>query len=551
MLEVRDRAGVLHLCMANKPANILSVGNGMAAALAEAIEDARTRGGFRGIIISGRGEMFCGGADLCDLDRADVLRAVFDRIEQSQIPVIMAMHGRVLGGGVELALAGHWRIAAPGTKLALPEVGLGLLPGLGGTQRLPRLIGAGPALDMMLAGNIVTAEDALGLGLIDRIAQGDIIDSAIELIGTGKLMPRPTRAMLPPSDAREVAIARRKMLIPGLNRAPERILDCIAAISDDFEAGMRFEAQRIDELVASEASRGLRHAFFAQRTAARVPGLVPGQRAHVPATAHVIGTGALARRTAQRLAEAGLSVRFDETAALSVADNGESDLIVRCDRAGCLATADNSLLATYRVNPRLQAEVQGAEGLEFHCPGDNRLMEVVRGPDSAPVAMASMVALGKALGKTTIVSGDVGGSIFERLAAAYVAPVASLVAGGLTAERIDEALERWGMAEGPCKFGDRFGLLSSGTPAAIPSAPLPDDEGVIDRFLQALIDEGARLIADGVAWRAEDIDVVAESGLGFPRERGGPLFQAELMGLPIKDCRMSFVPKGTNRHDTR
>lgn len=543
-IEIRDRADLLLLCLANGPANILSVGNGMAATLAQAIGDAQSQARCRAIVIAGRGDMFCGGADLGDLDRADALRDLFDRIEQSRKPVIMAIHGMALGGGVELALAGHCRIAAQGTRFALPEVALGLLPGLGGTQRLPRLIGAGPALDMMLSGDMISADAARAAGLIDRISEGDIVDAAIGLLADDRIMPRTTRSMPPPADAREIVAARRRALVPGPNRAPQRILDCVAAISDDFEAGMRREAELIEELIVSETSRGLRHAFFAQRTAARVPGLARGERVGVPATARVIGAGVLARQTAARLVEAGVRVRFDAMAAFPIADDAGTDLIVQCGAgraAAHEAVTGDALLATHRLHPAVRGGpdvlegVDAAKRIEFHCPGDSMLMEVVRCPDSAPATIASMVALGKALGKTTVVSGDIRGSIFERLAIAYVAPVASFFAMGLTADRINKALERWGMAEGPCKIGRRLGLLTDESPDTIisGSCPLPSDEEIVERFLLALSDEGARLIADGVAWRADDVDVAAISGLGFPRERGGPMFQADRIGLPV------------------
>ena len=180
LIEMTQTEDIRIIRLANGGANILSISNGMAAALFDAFNDALTYPSCKAIIIAGAGRMFCGGADLKDLPIAGELRDIFDAIEQSAKPVVVAMHGMALGGAVELAMAGHGRIAHSDTRFSLPEVNLGLLPGLGGTQRLPRLVGAEAALEMMLAGKTINAEEALAAGYADMLAD-DPLASAIEV----------------------------------------------------------------------------------------------------------------------------------------------------------------------------------------------------------------------------------------------------------------------------------------------------------------------------------------------------------------------------------
>src|SRR3989344_183243 len=242
-IEVEDLREVHVLRLSNGPANILSVAAGVVASLGAALARAQVAPECRGVVMTGARDIFCGGADLGDLGRADDLRALFDAIEWSDIPVVMAIGGPALGGGVELALAGHWRVAVRTAQFALPEVGLGLLPGLGGTQRLPRLVGAERALDFMLSGERITAEAALAAGLIDAIVDGNVVDAAIRFVRDGRVPLRRTCMRPPPPDAATAAAARRQTLRSRLNRAPERIVDCVANLSADFAAGLRLEAQ--------------------------------------------------------------------------------------------------------------------------------------------------------------------------------------------------------------------------------------------------------------------------------------------------------------------
>lgn len=539
-IDVEDLREVHLLRLSNGAANILSVARGVVAALGAALTRAQRAPQCRGVVITGGRDIFCGGADLGDLDRADDLRALFEAIEWSAIPVVMAMSGPALGGGVELALAGHWRMAARTARFALPEVGLGLLPGLGGTQRLPRLIGADRALDMMLSGRPISAEDALAAGMVDAIVDGDLVEAAIHFVRNGQAPLRRTCKLPPPPDTATAVAARQQTVRPSFNRAPERILNCVANLSGDFAAGMRLEAKWLEELIASDASRGLRHAFFAQRAAVRIPGLDKGRKVGPPTTAHVVGRCDYSRQIAATLQSSGVAASHSG-AGQSI---GKPEILVVMDEADGVAEPLKCEGNSFIASPRLAAKShsgndhQGASDaqvatrrVQFHCIGQGELMEVIRTPATAPAALGAMAALGKTMGKTVIISGDRNGSIFERLVAAYVSPVHWLLAMGTPAERIDLALTRWGMAQGPVAAGLVCGpAVGTSLDAALRLVP-HSEEQIVELCLLHLINEGAWLIDDAVAWRSVEIDVAALEGLGFPRERGGPMFQADCIGL--------------------
>ncbi len=546
-VAVEDLREVHVVRLSNGPANILSVSAGVVAALRSALTRAQTAPDCRGVVIAGTRDIFCGGADLGDLGRADDLRSLFDDIECSAIPVVMAISGAALGGGLEMALAGHCRIAARAARFALPEVGLGLLPGLGGTQRLPRLIGAEPALDLMLSGQQMTAEDALAAGLIDAIADSDVVAAAILLVRSGQARLRRTSMLAPPSDVTSAVAARRRTHQPGLNLAPERILDCVASMSGNMAEGLRLEAELLDELVKSEASRGLRHAFFAHRAAMHVPGLEKGRRVAPPASARIVGRCAYSQTVAASMRAAGVTVSNGN----HLRETDKPDLIVIVEEAAGAEAREPLEAATITVSPRRAAGPHGCgeQGavtrVQFKCADSKALMEIIRTPDVAPAALAAMVALGKAMGKTVTISGDRGGSIFERLAEAYAAPVRSLLAQGLSAERIDRALTRWGMAQGPVAAGIVYGGALDVPVGGLYKPGDPSDEQIVEFCLLHVVNEGAHLIEDEVAWRAADIDVTALEGLGFARERGGPMFQADCIGLPrVLSCLQSLYAEG-------
>ncbi|WP_327754847.1 3-hydroxyacyl-CoA dehydrogenase NAD-binding domain-containing protein (plasmid) [Sphingobium sp. SJ10-10] len=662
-VEVSHEGATLLLRLSNGPVNALSVGNGFVGDIMAKVRLAVSDPACRTIVVTGAGRMFCGGADISDFDgdpaQIGLLRDLIAAVEDSGKPVIMAIHGMALGGGLELAMAGHVRIAQAGSRLGLPEVTLGLLPGAGGTQRLARLIGAGAALDMMLSGKPVTAERALSLGLVDQLVDGDVVEAALEVARNAPPLRR-TGALPVPADLGEAIEGRRAKLRGGLSQAPTRIIDCVAALSDDLAAGLALEAELFGELMRSEASRGLRHAFFGERTVARIPGLSGDVRprevrhvgviggglmgtgitlallnAGVPVTMVELRADALAkaeatiRKTIQRDVEKG---RIDQavanariaafTPATELDALSDADLVIEAvfedmgvkkqvfsaldaiTRPDAILASNTSTLDLDAI-AALVADPSRVVGLHFFSPANiMRLLEVVRGRETAPDVLATAMAFGKRVGKVSVVSGVCDGFIGNRMFEEYLRQVYFMLEEGALPQQIDAAMERWGMAMGPCRTMDlagqdigwairkrraveqpdrpysgvidricelsRFGQKSGKGIYVYPDGrtaePDPEitkliedysaeigltrraisDEEIVSRCLLALINEGARIMGDGIAYRPVDVDMIYLHGYGFGRERGGPMFQADLMGLPAVLDRLRTLAAGSN-----
>jgi 3-hydroxyacyl-CoA dehydrogenase len=604
-----------------------------------------------GVIIRGEGKLFCGGADIKefvgDPARLDALRDTLSRIEASGKPVVMALHGMALGGGLELALAGHYRIAAPGTQLALPEVTLGVLPGGGGTQRLPRLIGAQKALAMMLDGKSVKAEAALALGLIDEIATGELTQAALAFLQDRKPAVRRTGELPVPSDVAAAVAAALEKLKPGLNTAPQEILDCVAVVGKGtLSEGLAFEAERFGVLMASEASLGLRHAFFGQRMVAKIPGLAPDIHPALIKQVAVVGGGLMGTGIATAVLNGGLSVVLIEpredalekakqtiaaniekdvqrgrlsaeagagriaalTAASSLAAAADADLVIeavfedmgvktdvftaleKIVKPAAILASNTSTLNLDAIAAVL-ADPSRVVGLHFFSPANiMKLLEVVRGGRTAPAVLATAMAFAKRINKVGVVAGVCDGFIGNRIFEEYLRQAYFLAEDGALPQQVDAAMEAWGMAMGPfrtmdlagqdigwsirkrraveqpdrpysefldrvCELG-RFGqktgkgvyLYPDGrTPKVDPEIdalllahceqkglrrrPVSDAE-IVQRCLYAMINEGARIVEEGIAYRPVDIDIIYLNGYGFPAERGGPMFHADRSGLP-------------------
>jgi 3-hydroxyacyl-CoA dehydrogenase len=634
----------------NGAVNALSVGSGFVAEIRAAFDVAVNDASCAAIVIAGAGRMFCGGADIGDFDgdlaRVDELRETLLTIEAATKPVVMAIHGMALGGGLEMALAGHHRLAQAGARLGLPEVTLGILPGAGGTQRLPRLIGAGPALDLMLSGKPILADKALELGLIDTVVGGDVVTAALDIITASLPELRPTGSLpVPPDLQSALAAASSRIKIDALNKAPESILDCVGSISDETGAGLRLEAERFAALAMSEASRGLRHAFFGERTVTRIPGLPADVAPRSIALVGVLGGGLMGTGIAIALLNAGLPVimvepraegrdkaiatvrttigrdvekgRISEIVARRRIDVfrveadlqalAEVDLVIEAVfedmsvkeqvftalqdivRPETILASNTSTLNLDKIAAIVRDPTR-VVGLHFFSPANiMRLLEVVRARDTAPDVLATAMALAKTLGKVGIVSGVCDGFIGNRIFEEYLRQVYFLLEEGALPQQVDAALEAWGMAMGPCRtmdlvgqdigwairkrraveqpdrpystvvdricelgrFGQKTGrgiyLYADGrTPSPDPEFEalivahsqeigverrrIADDE-IVSRCLLAMINEGARIVGEGIAFRPIDVDMTLLNGYGFARERGGPLFQADIIGL--------------------
>jgi len=649
-----DRA-VAVISFANPPVNSLS--HAVRAVMSAALERARSDPSVRAIVLTGAGGLFSGGADIREFGTpaslADpTLRQIIDLVETSAKPVIAAIAGTCLGGGLELALAAHYRVASADAKLGLPEVKLGLLPGAGGTQRLPRLVGVERALDMIVTGEPVPATDLASTALLDLVVKGDPLAGAVELAASAAVATKPPpRTRDIPLNAPnltalcQAAWARLEAQRP-LLPAPLRAVDAIETADSPFDEGLAIERRAFRELMETPESKGLRHAFFAERATAKVEGITPSTPVRPLDQAAVIGAGTMGTGIAVALLDAGIPlwlVEADQAAldrgldriagiyhgqvqkgkltaserdrrlallrpTLSYETIGQADLVIEAvfeslevkrdvftalDRvmqpAAILATNTSTLdvnaIAAFTHRP------SDVLGLHFFSPANvMRLLEVVRGQATSPEVLATALQLGKALRKVAVVSGVCDGFIGNRMLEAYTKQAWYLVEEGATPPQIDQAMESFGMAMGSFRVGDlvghdvslairqrrcaeRPGYLCSTLPDKLcqlgrlgqktgagwydypegPRRPVAsgvvdelirshrveigaapravDDSEIVDRLVYALVNEGARILEEGVAGRSSDIDVVYLAGYGFPRARGGPMFYADQVGL--------------------
>jgi 3-hydroxyacyl-CoA dehydrogenase len=664
-IETKRDGDIAVLLLANPPVNALSISAGLVRELGEALAQAVADPTVRAIVIAGAGRMFSGGADINDFggDSAllDTVRTLMSDVEASPKPVVAAIHGTALGGGLELALAAHYRLADRKARLGLPEVSLGLLPGGGGTQRLPRLVGFAPAIAMMVGGAPVTAQAAEALGLVDELFDGDPVEAALAFVrrSTG-LEIRPTDAIVTPDGGAEALAAARAKLDPNaLNTAPAVILDCVEQVlRAPIAQGLAYEAAAFGRLTEAPASLGLRHAFFAERAVARIPGLSKDIQPATIAAAAVIGAGTMGRGIATALLNAGLSVVLIETrqtaldqALSAIGDTlrrevekgrlsaaametrlaglegstelaavGDADLVIeavyedmavksevfqaldRLAKPPAILASNTSFLDIDSL-AALTGRPGQVLGLHFFSPANvMRLLEIVRGAKTSPQTLATAVGFARQIGKVGVIAGVCDGFIGNRMLEEYLRQAYFLVEEGATPQQVDAALERWGFAMGPFRMLDLAGqdvayAVRKRRMAEYPDRPYstfldriveqgrlgqktgkgvydyPDgrkarvdpeieamlvdhsraegltrrtigEDEIVDRCVLALINEGARVLADGIAYRPLDIDVVYLHGYGFPAERGGPMFFADRLGLPEVVTRLRRLSQG-------
>lgn len=651
------------IAFSNPPVNALSIGKGLVPALGDAIRQALGDPQVAVLVVEGAGQHFSAGADLTDFDqRNDTLarvRELIALVEGAAKPVVMAMRGSALGGGLELAMGGHYRICMPDAQFGLPEIKLGLLPGGGGTQRLPRLVGAGFARDMMLTGEIITSDIALARGLADRIAGGDLRQQALAFAARCKAWgPRPTRSL------ETVMGDPGKVRAPGPgrgapNQAPAFINLCVdAALDKNFMDGMELEGRLFEELRLSEASRGLRHVFLGRRAVAHIPGGAD-QNGHSVSTVAVVGAGLMGTGIATALLNAGLKVELIEPDAAviekslitiratlqrdvtkgriaqdtmnerlerlsphrQIAGLGDVDLAVEAvfedmavkrevftelDRHTGLSTilASNTSTLDLDAIAAFTGRPERVVGLHFFSPANiMKLLEIVRGAKTSPETLATAMRFAKAIGKTGVISGVCDGFIGNRMFEEYLRQAYFLLEEGALPQQVDAALEAFGMAMGPFKVMDlagqdigwsirkrraveqpdrpysripdlvcelgRYGQKTGAGFYAYPDGrtaqidPAIDrlvtdyssrmggrraigDTEIVERCLYALVNEGAKILGEGIAYRAVDIDMVYVFGYGFPETRGGPMFHADRIGLPAVLAKISTFETGAN-----
>ena len=639
----------------NPPVNPLS--SGVRAGLSEYIKKANEDDSVQGIILTGAGRSFIAGADISEFgqkpDGPDLHTTLRD-IEFSTKPVVAAINGTALGGGLETALVCNYRIGTNNAIVGLPEVNLGLLPGAGGTQRLPRLIGPSAALKMMLAGNPMSAKKALHQGVIDAISENSLIEDAIvflqDKIGLDShpkvrdknekiIEARGNINVL--TEARALAAKTRKGQF-----APGQIIACVeAAINEDnFDDGMKKEADYFLECLLHPQREAMIHIFFGERAASKISD-VPKDTPLLPInSAGVVGSGTMGGGIAMNFANAGVPVFVldqDEknlTQGMSViernyqmmVDRGRMlpeqkdavmNLITPTLRYEDLSEVDIAVEAVYENlalkqeifksldmhindNAILASNTSGLDidaiasvtnrpekvvGTHFFSPANiMRLLEVVKGEVSSNETMATVMSIGKRMGKAAVVSLNAPGFIGNRMLSGYTYQANMLLLEGALPNQIDNALESFGMSMGPFRMMDLVGLdlgwrarklaeldtplankisdalcelerfgqkngkgfynYSEGSRAPNPAPENQDiyesisnqnnivrreisDQEIIDRCILALVNEGAQILAEGVAQRSGDMDIVYINGYGFPIWRGGLMFYANKLGL--------------------
>jgi 3-hydroxyacyl-CoA dehydrogenase len=637
--------GVATVTIDNKPVNALSAE--VRAGLLEAVGDAVADPAVRAIIITGAGKNFCAGADITEFGKPSLppsLPDVIDAIEASEKPVIAAINGIALGGGLEIALGCHSRIATRGARLGLPEVKLGLFPGAGGTQRLPRLTQAPAAFKFMLDGTPIDAAAALSLGIIDAIADDDLLSAARR----HALADHPPRRT---SDLPLVAFDRAAFdrdTQAALKRDPNApniaaLVDSLrAALEKPFSEGLAIERAHFIALLADERSKALRHVFFAERAAARIAGLPKNTEPRPIISAAVIGGGTMGGGIAMCFANAGIPVTIIETSdenlkrgldrvaqtyeisvkrgslAADLRDTrlaliggkvgldaaAEADIVIEAAfeelslKQEIFATLDRvakpgAVLATN--TSYLDVDVIAAAtsrpgdvlGMHFFSPANvMKLLEVVRGAKTAPDALATAVQLAPKLGKLPVVVGVCYGFVGNRMLSARTAQAERVLIDGALPQDVDAAIQKFGFRMGPFAMADLAGLdigwrirRATGKTAAIADAlceagrlgqktgrgyfcypngertPQPDPEvasiietvsaavgavrkpiaeqEIIERLIYPMINEGARILEEGIAARPGDIDVVWLNGYGWPAWRGGPMYYADQVGLKV------------------
>jgi 3-hydroxyacyl-CoA dehydrogenase len=658
-LDRRGRAAVL--TVNNPPVNALSHGvrQGLRDGLLRARDDAQAEA----VVIVCAGRTFIAGADITEFGRPPkepTLHQVLDVIESSPKPVVAVVHGTALGGGLEVALACHWRVGVRDARFGLPEVKLGLLPGAGGTQRLPRVVGVEKALQMIVSGDPIRADEALRQGLIDETVEGDLAAAGVAFAEKVLGERRPLRKIRDLDD--KIAAARgkpelfaefRKSVARATRgfRAPENCIKAVeAAVALPFDQGLARERELFMELMESSESKAQRYFFFAEREAQKIPD-VPATTPTLPIRkAAVLGAGTMGGGIAMNFANVGVPVtvveveagalerglgivrkNYEATAAKGRLKPEDAErrlgLITGTTDYGAVADADVIIEAVFEEMPlkkeifgrldgiakpdailatntstldvdEIAAATQRPEsviGTHFFSPANvMRLLEVVRGARTSSTVIATTMALGKQIQKVPVLVGVCYGFVGNRMLHQRGREAERLILEGALPQQVDKALYDFGFPMGPFAMGDLAGLdvgwrIRKGRGQTSPVAdrlceagrfgqktnagyyryeggdrtPRPDpeveqiivavskdqgiqrraiaDEEILQRLLYPMVNEGAKILEEGIAIRASDIDVIWVYGYGWPIYRGGPMFWADAVGLKaIRDRLLEY-----------
>jgi len=658
--EYTVHGDVAVITLNNPPVN--GLGHATRLGVTDGLVKANADAAVKAIVITGAGKAFSGGADIKEFGSPKAMQepnllSVILTVENSAKPVVAAIHSVCMGGGLELALGCHYRIAAPGCSVALPEVKLGLIPGAGGTQRLPRALGVEPALNMIVSGEPVKSEMLAmlpGQKLFDKIAASpeSLAEEALALArSVADVRPMPLVRNLPckhPQGDAYFQFARN--MVKGMAKgfpAPAKCVDAVeAATKKKFDEGMLIEREIFIALMWTSESAALRHIFMADRATSKIPDIPADTPQREVKSVAVIGAGTMGGGISMNFLNAGIPVKILEmkqealdrgvgtirknyeaqvkkgklkqdkyeqrmallSTTLSYDDLTGADLVIeavfeemgvkeavfkeldRVMKPGAILASNTSTLDVNRI-ASFTKRPQDVVGLHFFSPANvMKLLEVVRGEKTAKDVMATVMALGKKIKKTAVVSGVCDGFIGNRMIEQYGRQGGFLLDEGCTPQQVDKAIEKFGFAMGPFRMGDlagndigwairkrrytekpdmkysrtadllcekgRFGQKTGagwydyvpGKRDAIPNAEVVkmiedhraalgitprkiSDEEIVQRLVFSLVNEGARILEDGIASKASDIDMVYLMGYGFPIYRGGPMHYADRVGL--------------------
>lgn len=669
--EVRGSIGLIQIN--NPPVNALSVNKGVLQGLLDAIKSGDHDPQVNAFLLIGGGKNFSGGADISEFGKPKApgmatLSDLLDYMDTVTKPIVAALSGPTMGGGFELSLTCHYRLASKEAIVGLPEVKLGILPGAGGTQRLPRIIGAEQALELITSGAFISAEKAKSLGIVNEIIDGELLEGSIKWIKRALRSELPVarvseRSVKTNADP-EAFITEARAVAENKWRgypAPLRIVNCIdAAINKSFKEGMKIERENIEALIPTDESKSLRHLFFAERRANKVDGISKEVPIAKIQSVSVIGAGTMGTGIAMNFLNVGIPVTIidtnDETLQkgidtikknyLSTVEKGrlstedrdrrvallqgstalssvsESDLVVEAvfeemavkkaifleldsvAKPSAILATNTSTLDVNEIASVTKRPEQ-VIGLHFFSPANvMQLLEVVRADKTSKEVVATSMSLAKKIKKIPVCVGVCDGFVGNRMIHTYLREAEYLIEEGALPQQVDNAIESFGFAMGPFRMCDLAGLdigwairkrrksegLVSKRYVSIPDqlcergwfgqktgsgyytyesgsrVPIVNPEvnaivenassekgitrrtieanEIVDRLMYALINEGAGILAEGVAQRASDIDVIYAAGYGFPRYRGGPMFYAQTIGL-------SNVVEGIERYSNQ
>ncbi len=640
----------------NPPVN--GLGHDLRSGIVQGLDQAQADADIQAIVLIGTPKAFSGGADIREFNTPKasaepILRTVIRALDDCVKPVVAAISGVAMGGGLELALGCHYRVALPGAQIALPEVNLGILPGAGGTQRLPRVLGVEAALNMIVSGKPLPAEQFKGTPLLDELVEGDLLAGALAFarkVVADKLPLKRIRDMkleYPNAEA-YFQFSRNSIAAVAKNfPAPLKCVDAVAAaVSKSFEEGLAVERECFMYLIGTPESKALRHAFFGERTAAKiadVPDDTPKRKVEQVA---IIGAGTMGSGIAMNFLGAGIPVTLLEMKqevldkglaalrknyegqvkkgkltqdkldklltllkpTLSYDDIKDADLVIEAVfedigvkeqvfgkldevmKPGAILASNTSTLDLNKI-AGFTKRPQDLIGMHFFSPANvMKLLEVVRGAATGKDVLATVMQVAKKIKKTAVVSGVCDGFIGNRMIEQYSRQAMFLLDEGASPQQVDAALEKFGFAMGPFRMSDlagndigwairkrryieqpkviysevadklcelgRFGQKTSagwyryepGGRDALPD-PVVDEliatyrkeigitprkisnDEIVERCVYALVNEGARILEEGIAQRASDIDMVYLTGYGFPLHRGGPMLYADIVGL--------------------